>query len=1003
MRNKLFLLSISSFLFVSSLAGCAQNPVTSLHFEQSEYFIHSGDKVTVKESASGITYTFVDNKLDNVHLNSSTGEITYSDVPNSTQVLYTATLGNVKADPVVVNLMSEVEVPTLTFVETTDYICDGNYIYATSSTNSSILYELKQRVDGVHINNSTGQVTFTDTAVEGNKFTVVISSNGASQEKQFTICKTHLVKPVNLRQATEADDRTALCFYLDFSDIDISGDHQVTRLITGRHVLGTDSFVFNKNTSRLTIKKEAISTFAVGENILTIVTNKNMVNVTVIIADKIIKTAEELAAINDSQKALSGYYVLGNDIDLTEYLSPTGKGYDDGQGWIPIGLYHDVTDGTAFNDTFKGTFDGNGHVISGFKMDRRDVYGFNAGIFGYIYNVATIKNLGVTSDYDNKVASFAGSLAGFNEGTISNCWADVNISDNYGGNNYRIIGGLVGRNSGTIENSIALGVVDGESQIGAFVGLNEGTIINCYASKDGYSEFTTGLAAIDSYLLENKNEMLASSGNYHLDEERWDLTGAGYPTVKGDLDFYFPYKLQIENTEFDYVKGDDIEIGLKIYPEALEAEYMDKVTLTVDDNTCQVVGNTIKTTASSKGQIKVSAIIDDDGLYLSHEVNFNLYNATESIEIINNFFNETVEPGENYVLQATVSPAGANQNPKWTMEPQVKGITISGNIMSLTEDVSNEETETFVLKATSGGLSTSLELRIASLNYLSSPSVTTYLDDTVDLEYNIPSGESLANAKLYFFGEQINYTTEGNKLIISRSLVVNHPNEDVGFRLLLASGDVYRLYATYINHNRASVNNLPADAIALSSAADFDTYFNIKTFGLNKYNNYYDKTFYLTADIDFNNEEIYGIGYESEEAGEIRPFTGQIFGFGHTIKNFRIEDNEKYLTLTSSQKEYNFRTSKYVVGFFGSFSGECYDLYFDNATINANSWIGAFAGVINSGAIVENVSFTNTTITNAEGLDYTKGNVVTGRFAGRNNGSALGISYNGSRVGLIGA
>jgi hypothetical protein len=164
----------------------------------------------------------------------------------------------------------------------------------------------------------------------------------------------------------------------------------------------------------------------------------------------------------------------------------------------------------------------------------------------------------------------------------------------------------------------------------------------------------------------------------------------------------------------------------------------------------------------------------------------------------------------------------------------------------------------------------------------------------------------------------------------------------------------------------------------------------------------YDKVFYLTRDIDFGGAEIYSIGYEIEELGEYRSFTGKIYGFGHKISNAVIKENEKYLTLTPAQQADNYRKSKYGVGFFGSFAGEAYDILFDHITVNANSWNGAFAGMIGAAGVIENVSFINSTVTNAEGVDYSKGGLVTGRFAGKNDGIMLGCSYNGSILGLIG-
>ena len=290
---------LASFLFVPFLAACnAQNDVP-ISFDKSEYDVHSVDKVTVSQNVSGVTYSFVDLKVDGVKLNAQSGEITFSNIPNNTQVLYTARLGNRQADPVVLTLLSVVEVPTLEFVDIYDYICDGNIIYATSSTNSSIAYSIKERVGGVSINKTTGQIKLTEAAVEGSQFVVVISSNGATNERTFTVTKTHLVKAKNDKQVTELNNKTALCFNLDFSDSELSTS-EVKGLITARHVLAKDTFVFDAGSERLTVKKEALETFSLGENILTIVTNKNMINVTVIVANKIVKTVEDIVAINDS-------------------------------------------------------------------------------------------------------------------------------------------------------------------------------------------------------------------------------------------------------------------------------------------------------------------------------------------------------------------------------------------------------------------------------------------------------------------------------------------------------------------------------------------------------------------------------------------------------------------------------------------------------------------------------------------------------------------------------
>jgi len=141
--KKFHVLLLSSLLAVPSLSSCTLFKKTTdgpISFEKGEYDVHSGDKVTISQNVKNVTYSFVDLAIDGVNLDAKSGQITYSNVPNNTQVLYTATAGAYMADPVVLNLLSEVEVPTLEFVDLSEYICDGNTIYATSSTNSSIAY-----------------------------------------------------------------------------------------------------------------------------------------------------------------------------------------------------------------------------------------------------------------------------------------------------------------------------------------------------------------------------------------------------------------------------------------------------------------------------------------------------------------------------------------------------------------------------------------------------------------------------------------------------------------------------------------------------------------------------------------------------------------------------------------------------------------------------------------------------------------------------------------------
>ena len=84
-------------------------------------------------------------------------------------------------------------------------------------------------------------------------------------------------------------------------------------------------------------------------------------------------------------------FVLAGDINLG------------GNVWTPISMSTKLSDG----ETFRGTFDGQGHTISGLYVNQKDV----AGLFGYVY-AATIKN--VTIDGANLYSNhYAGGIVGW--------------------------------------------------------------------------------------------------------------------------------------------------------------------------------------------------------------------------------------------------------------------------------------------------------------------------------------------------------------------------------------------------------------------------------------------------------------------------------------------------------------------------------------------------------------------------------------------------------------
>lgn len=207
----------------------------------------------------------------------------------------------------------------------------------------------------------------------------------------------------------------------------------------------------------------------------------------------LISKLEDFAEIS---KDLKAYYSLTNDIDAS--ITNTWKS---GEGFLPVGPY------------FKGTFDGNNHVISNLHLSNlkyskvglfsdsngviRDLKLTNVYIFGIVtggvvgFNDGIIENVSVQGEIDgsNEVGGIAGANIG---GIIRYSSADVSISGDI------MIGGITGSNVNEIRDSyvfIDLKKVNGrkgmDEEAGLLVGDNRGKIINSYVavSKPIYRNF----------------------------------------------------------------------------------------------------------------------------------------------------------------------------------------------------------------------------------------------------------------------------------------------------------------------------------------------------------------------------------------------------------------------------------------------------------------------------------------------------------------------------------
>ena len=150
---------------------------------------------------------------------------------------------------------------------------------------------------------------------------------------------------------------------------------------------------------------------------------------------------------------------LDKNIDLT------------GKDWTPIG--------TDYDNSYKGTFDGGGHTITGLTFTTNDEY---AGLFGWLNRAGTVKNVvmeGVQITSNQIYGGSIGGVVGSGWGTIENC----SVSGSVSGTVY--VGGVVGvQIGGSITGCNSSATVKGTVDVGGVAGQtnSSATLTACYAT-----------------------------------------------------------------------------------------------------------------------------------------------------------------------------------------------------------------------------------------------------------------------------------------------------------------------------------------------------------------------------------------------------------------------------------------------------------------------------------------------------------------------------------------
>ena len=209
---------------------------------------------------------------------------------------------------------------------------------------------------------------------------------------------------------------------------------------------------------------------------------------------------------------------LDKNIDLT------------GKAWTPIG--------TDYDNSYKGTFDGGGHTITGLTFTTNDEF---AGLFGWLNRAGTVKNVvmeGVQITSNQIYGGSIGGVVGYSWGTIENC----SVSGSVSGTVY--VGGVVGvQIGGSITGCSSSATVKGMVDVGGVAGQtnSSATLTACYATGNVIIEMdpkkniaggslvgmNAGSSLLACYATGNVTSTGSSTGKVHIG----GFLGNNYTTV----------------------------------------------------------------------------------------------------------------------------------------------------------------------------------------------------------------------------------------------------------------------------------------------------------------------------------------------------------------------------------------------------------------------------------------------------------------------------------------
>ena len=345
---------------------------------------------------------------------------------------------------------------------------------------------------------------------------IVSISSSASQDFTFDIVLSYkgLTRTVNVSVDTSllllaGPDYLFDLYGQDDIEFDVPGVTTATIKVTINEVEKT----YTVTNEKVTVPYNDVKDLT-GEFEYEMEYNANLYKGVLVVATKVITTAEELLNITDyttvtrqgtstrdSQPvyAYDGYFVLGNNIDLTgkeiaRVMSPTG--------WSV------TIDGDSLSYGLLGTFDGRGYTLYGGTYK-------DGGLFGWVGTGATVKNLAIVN------ATLAGGMCGvfgtnIRGALIENVLVDITTYTAY---NAAPLSVYIG--SGTLLKNVVIYCSDNDSQNSYSVAWgNSDPMQNVYVISNQATGVTS--TGIQTFAL---GTTCANVGFTGLDTDMWVLTG----------------------------------------------------------------------------------------------------------------------------------------------------------------------------------------------------------------------------------------------------------------------------------------------------------------------------------------------------------------------------------------------------------------------------------------------------------------------------------------------